>query len=250
MDLDNENYPGGFYKLMRQLEKKETPFLEAATALPPVDVDFSTLCAPLPPSGGAAVTDLSDLADHHIAHKWQALRDEFADLPEIWALHALCIAILRRRDPPAEARQLFLRIWREQGANLASELSTRWLISAAATFADHGDTIEQRLGGQGLQMLFHLIKLHDSERRLSGRATDNGFPRIKGKDLDALGLGMKPYHLPHGDLDRHMLARLWRYAEQDSALQPLGVQMLRMVMSDPRSIFGRVQRYKSKVPRL
>lgn len=35
-----------------------------------------------------------------------------------------------------------------------------------------------------------MIKLHDSERRLSGRPTDSGLPRVKGKDLDDIGLGM------------------------------------------------------------
>ncbi|MEK0163018.1 hypothetical protein VWX35_14930 [Phaeobacter sp. A36a-5a] len=242
MDIDNETYPGGFYSLLRQLEKKETPFIDPASALPPVDVDLSSLLAPLPEAALQSPED--DLPSRHIARKWEALRAEFAGQPELWARHALCIAILRRRDPPEQARSLFLRIWREQGAMLAAELPTRWLISAAATFADHGDTMEQRLGGQGLQMLFHMIALHDSERRLSGRPTDSGFPRVKGKKLDDIGFGMKPYHLPHGDLDRHMLARLWRQVEDDAVLRPLGVRMLRMVMDDPRSIFGRIQRYK------
>ncbi|WP_271879747.1 hypothetical protein [Phaeobacter italicus] len=244
MDIAKQNYPGGFYKLLRQLERRETPFQAPLSALPPVDVVLTDLFTPLPNPASTSAS-LDDLPDHHIAHKWQALRAEFAGAPEIWALHALCIAILRRRDPPQEARALFLRIWTEHGADLAADLPIRWLISAAATFADHGETIEQRLGGQGLQMLFHLIKLHDSERRLSGRPLDRGLPRIKGKELDDLGFGMSPYHLPHGDLDRNMLARLWRICENDLVLRPLGMKMLRMVMEDPRSIFGRIQRYKA-----
>ncbi|UWS05103.1 hypothetical protein K4K94_05060 [Phaeobacter inhibens] len=244
MDIDNENYPGGFYKLLRQLEKKEVPFVDPLSALPAADADLAILFRPLTNPAPVSATQ-KGLPSHHIAHKWQSLREEFAGDPEIWALHALCIAILRRREAPPEARALFLRIWAEHGAALAARLPTRWLISAAATFADHGETIDQRLGGQGLQMLFHMIKLHDSERRLSGRPTDSGLPRVKGKDLDDIGLGMTPYHLPYGDLDRHMLARLWRYGEQDPVLQPLAVRMLRMVMEDPRSIFGRIQRYKA-----
>jgi hypothetical protein len=42
-----------------------------------------------------------------------------------------------------------------------------------------------------------------------------------------------------------MLARLWRICENDLVLRPLGMKMLRMVMEDPRSIFGRIQRYKA-----
>ena len=41
-----------------------------------------------------------------------------------------------------------------------------------------------------------------------------------------------------------MLARLWRLAERDDTLQPLGFRMLRMVMTDKRSVFARVQRYR------
>ncbi len=94
-------------------------------------------------------------------------------------------------------------------------------------------------------MLFDLIKLHDSERRQSGRKNSSGFPRRRGGPRpDDLAFGMDAYSLDRGDLDKNMLARLWRYTENDTVLQPLGVQMLRLVMSDPRSIFGRIQRYK------
>ncbi|AHD01301.1 hypothetical protein METH_12030 [Leisingera methylohalidivorans DSM 14336] len=245
MDLEHEHYPGGFYTLMRRLEKREAPFDDPLSVLPPLDIDLNALKAQRVDSAPEMIDMPEDR--RHALRKRALIRTEFLGQPELWALHALCIAILRRRSPPPEAQQLFLRIWREHGSTLALELPVRWLISAATTFGDHGETIDQRLGGQGLMMLFDLIKLHDSERRQSGRKNSDGFPRSRGGPRpDDLGFGLEPYSLPHGDLDMNLLARLWRYSENDTVLQPLGMRMLRMVMSDPRSIFGRIQRYKDR----
>lgn len=230
---------------MRRQEKREAPFEEPLQALPPVDTDLNALRSQLV----AAAPDPGSLPDNRkcALRKKALLQAEFTGKPELWLLHGLCIAILRRRGPPPEARQLFLRIWAEQGSALARELPVRWLISAAATFADHGETMDQRLGGQGLMMLFDLIKLHDSERRQSGRRNSDGFPRTRGgRRPDSLAFDMVPYSLDRGDLDKNMLTRLWRHAEDDAVLRPLGVRMLQMVMSDPRSIFGRIQRYKER----
>lgn len=230
---------------MRRQEKRETPFADALSVLPPAGTDLNVLRSRMV----ADEPDLDNFAEgrRSAVRKKAALQAEFVGKPELWLLHALCIAILRRREPPAEARQLFLRIWADQGRALAHELPVRWLISAATTFADHGETADQRLGGQGLMMLFDLIKLHDSERRQSGRKNSEGFPRTRsGRRPDKLAFGMVPYSLDRGDLDKNMLARLWRYAENDPVLRPLGVRMLQLVMSDPRSIFGRIQRYKER----
>ncbi|MBY6137867.1 hypothetical protein KUV26_00280 [Leisingera daeponensis] len=248
MDLDQENYPGGFFTLMRRLEKREWPFDNPLAALPPADCDLTALLE----QRISEVPDTSDMAEDrcNALRKQALLRAEFSGQPELWALHALCIAILRRQPPHPLARQLFLRIWTEHGKDLAAGLPVRWLIAAATTFADHGETIDQRLGGQGLMLLFDLIKLHDSERRESRRKNSVGFPRQRGGPKpDDLAFGMVPYALERGDLDMNLLARLWRHAENDAVLRPLGVQMLRMVMSDPRSIFGRIQRYKNRTGR-
>lgn len=242
MDIENPVYPGGYYSLMRNLDHAERPFQNAHLVLPPADVDLAALAnqtvtadpdRPLP----EGKTDAR--------RKLHALELEFDGGNALHLLHALTIALLRRRDASEEARQLYLRLWREQGQFLADTLTVRWMISAATTFGDHGDTIEQRLGGQGLSILFDLIKLHDSERRQSGRPNDNGFPRVRGaRPRDGLAFDMDPYSLENGDLDMNMLARLWRLAETDPVLRPLGFRMLRLVMSDRKTIFARLRRYK------
>ena len=242
MELENTVYPGSYYALMRFLERKEVPYLRAEEFLPPLDVDLAALSQQM-----VQADPLPDTYVKRCAHyKFLDLQQEFDGKPALHLFHAYVIALLRRNDPPAHAPQLFLRMWREQGAFLAKTLSVRWLISAATTFGDHGENPTQMKGGMGLSMLFDLIKLHDSERRVTGRANDNAFSRKSGRNIPPLAFGMTGYSLPVGDLDKHMLARLWRMAEDDAVLRPLGFRMLELVMTDHRTIFARMRRYKDK----
>jgi hypothetical protein len=244
MDIDTALYPGGFHTLMQRLERRETPFKDAESEIPPPGADLQAMA-------GTMIPPQEDDPDpargkRMIRTKWLAFRREFEGRPELFARHALMVAILRRRSPPDAARALFLRMWQEQGPLLARELPVRWLISAATTFADHGATADQRLCGQGLSLLFDLIKLHDSERRVSGRPNDQGFAQIRGRQRHSMAFDLVPYSLPDGDLDMNLLARLWRHTENDPVIRPLGQHMLRMVMHDPRTVFGRIQRYKKR----
>lgn len=243
MEFDSELYPGGFFSLMKRLEKREHPFLQPEQSLPEADVDFAALWRQTIPED---IADPDVTTRYDPEHKLQQLRYEMRGQSEIFALHAFLIAILRRRPTSELARQLFLRLWSEDGAKLAKELAPRWLISAATTFADHGATIDQRLGGQGLALLFDLIKLHDSERRLSGRLNSSGFPRIKGRSKDDLAFDLDGYSLRGGDMDKNILARLWRHGENDQVIAPLCQRMLGDLLREPRTVFARIQRYKNR----
>jgi hypothetical protein len=243
MEFDSELYPGGFFSLMKRLEKREHPFLRPEQSLPKADVEFAALWRQTIPED---IADPDVTTQYDPEHKLQQLRYEMRGQSEIFALHAFLIAILRRRPTSELARQLFLRLWSEDGARLAKELAPRWLISAATTFADHGATTDQRLGGQGLALLFDLIKLHDSERRLSGRLNSSGFPRIKGRSKDDLAFDLEGYSLRRGDMDKNILARLWRHGENDQVIAPLCQRMLGDLVREPRTVFARIQRYKNR----
>ncbi|WP_170607700.1 hypothetical protein [Ruegeria arenilitoris] len=243
-DIDQENYPGGFYTIMHHLERREAPYLFPEKVLPVPDVDLDKLS-----ELRVAEPDPKAIFDNRrdASKKLHSLQQEFVGQSQLLLTHAICVALLRRAPAPTQARDLFLRLWSEKGAVLAGDLPVRWLISSATTFADHGQTIEQRLGGQSLSLLFDLIKLHDSERRVSLQPCDKAFD-IGREEHDQLPLAfdMPGYSLRTGDLDRTLLARLWRYAENDPVLRPLGFRMLKLVMYDPRSIFGRIQHYKNR----
>ncbi|MEM6373607.1 MAG: hypothetical protein AAF727_12620 [Pseudomonadota bacterium] len=238
---DTSIHSGGYVKLMNTLDKKRSPFKNAADLVPPLDTDLDTLWTTEVPE-----TDLkySDTPRYDVRRKYLELQMEFVGQPEILRLHALLIAMSRRRDPPPDAMPLFFRIWREQGARLADTLSVRWLISSATTFADCGENGDQRALGMGLSTVFDLIKLHDSERRCTGKPGNEKVKFVRHKRRPPLAFDMPPYSMERGDLDRIMLARLWHLSEQDSTIAPLAMRMLLLLMEDRSTIFARVQAYK------
>jgi hypothetical protein len=234
-------YEGGFDKLMRFLDKRQRPFGDPDAALPAADIDLRALFD----RKVAAPPQHFDSAERYSAHrKWLELQAEFEGQPEILHLHAMLIACSRRNAMPPAAETLFFRIWDEHGAALVDLLDVRWMISSATTFADIGRSGDQRALGMGLSTLFDLIKLHDSERRVSGQPGKAPFRFSPEAKRFPIPFKMPPYSLAGGDLDKVMLARLWQLTERDATIRPLGRAMLRMVMTDPRSIFGRVQEFK------
>jgi len=234
-------YPGGFARLMRFLERRQRPFVDAATVVPPADVDLAALHAQIvPPPQGC----IDDLPRFSVERKWLELQQEFEGGSELFRLHAMLIAISRRNDPPPGALPLFFRIWDEQGPVMARELPVRWLISTATTFADCGQNADQRALGMGLSTLFDLVKLHDSERRRAGLSGDAVQPAAPGAERPPLGFDMNPYSFARGDVDRVMIARLWQLAERDRTIRPLAMRMLGIVMTDRHSIFARAQSLK------
>lgn len=242
--IDKEEiHPGGFYKLLRELDRRQQPFQDVTLVLPPADVDLNGLYLDrVPPTA----KQVEDCPKYSAEAKWVELQSEFEGQSALYLVHAMMIAILRRKNPPRVALDLFLRIWAEKGAELAAELSTRWLISSATTFADCGQNSDQRALGMGLSTLFDLIKLHDSERRITGQPGNTPFRRKKDVRRATMPMRMKPYSLRTGDLDRVMLARLWQLCERDPTIKPLGMRMLWMVMTDRRTIFGRVEKFKQR----
>ncbi|WP_147106007.1 hypothetical protein [Tateyamaria sp. syn59] len=238
---DNPIYAGDYAALMRFLEKRQRPFDNAADLVPPLDTDLAALWDQMVP---ATTLKYSDTPRYDVRRKHLELQKEFKGAPQILHLHALLIAISRRDAPPAHALPLFFRLWREEGQRLADILSVRWLISTATTFADCGETGDQRALGMGLSVLFDLVKLHDSERRCTGKPGHEKVKFVRHKYRPPLGLDMPPYSIEKGDLDKVLLARLWQLTERDTTIRPLAMRMLRMVMTDRATVFARMQSYK------
>ena len=97
----------------------------------------------------------------------------------------------------------------------------------------------------GFSVLFDMIKLHDSERRLSGRAGDEPFPRRRKDKVAPLAFDLEGYSMRNGDLDLNLFARLWKLSESDLTIRPLGLKMLELAMTDPRTVFNRIQAIKA-----
>lgn len=236
-------YHGGFAGLLRRQEKRQRRFDGVDGILPDVDIDLVPLfdrIIPIPQ------VPFDDAPRYSASRKWLELQHTFQGQAEIHHLHAFLIAISRRDDPPTSAVTLFHRIWSEHGGQMAQLISVRWMISAATTFSDIGQTGDQRAAGMALSVLFDMIKLHDSERRISGQPGRTPFRASEGRKRFPVAFGMAPYAFKGGDLDKIMLARIWQLCERDATIRPLGFAMLRRVMTEPRSIFGRVQDIKNK----
>ncbi|WP_120501275.1 hypothetical protein [Roseovarius sp. EL26] len=241
MDIAKEIYRGGFYSLGQHHEKKQHPVTGVEHVIPEPDVDLRSLMQEMvPPSPEVDV----EYDKYDIRAKLITLQKQFVDQSKLLLLHAVLIAILRKRDPHEHAVVLFQRLWNEHGEFLAKKLNIRWKISASTTFADHGVNFEQRSLGMGLSILFDSIKMHDCERRRSGQSGDQPFNLNKQVTRPSLAFDMGDYSFSKGDIDRNMLARLWVLAERDIVIFPLARAMLFEIMTDDRSIFARLQKLK------
>ncbi|MGD9864839.1 MAG: hypothetical protein AB7S99_16685 [Pseudodonghicola sp.] len=232
---------GGKGELERYFGLRERPFRNVSAVIPAGRIDLAPMKVNILPEADAPPDREATL---DAREKYRSLRLEFAGAPELFAFHAMVIALLRRRDCPPRFGKLFLRIWQEEGPFLADHLPVRWLISSATTFADVGNTPAQRLAGQSLALVFDMIKLHDSERRFSGLPGSVPLPFNFRDDRFPLAFDLPPYSMRTGDLDRSILMRLWRMSQSDPLFRPLGTRMMDLLMTDDRTVFARVQKYK------
>lgn len=237
-----EVYPGGYEALLGHARRREAPMQRIGKALPPGRVDLDALSVARIPED---LPLIQRRPTNDAREKLQHIRQELAGHSELAAIHGLTMAILRRSTFPPRVRRLFFRMWKEKGDFLVDTLPTRWLVSAATTFADHGRNPDQRLAGLALVLLFDLVKLHDSERRLSGRPNSVPFPRNERFHLFDLACGLPPYQMETGDLDKMLLVRVWRLCQRDPLVRPLANRLLEMLQNDPRSVFARVQSFKN-----
>ena len=240
----SDTYPGGIPGMLAQMDGRMEPLeYGPGEALPPADLDLG-------PLKDAKVLPISrDPAEQRdsLSTYWgkrRELRREFEGLPELCFLHGLCIANLRRESFPPEAKTLFLRMWAEEGLFLRRRLTARWLISAVASFADHGETEVQRRVGHTLTVLFGLIKLYETERLYSGTPAHKPFT-WRGKAGGGIPLDMAQFSIPAGGLDANMRGRIWRDAETDPVIGPLAHDLIERLVSEDGTVFRRLRRMRN-----
>lgn len=238
-------YHGGLRAILRKFEAKQRPILSPLDYLPPTDCILDDMRERLVTQKTGRPTSR---APDELDRVYREIHAEFLGRSELLFVHAMLIAISRRRPLPAEIAPFFLRLWTEQGDWLAQNLDTRWKISAATSFAELGQTQAQRAVGMGLSVLFDTIKLYESERSINGKAGTQLGRRLPIAKRGPLPLGLRPYVIARGDLDRNMLARLLSLAQQDAAIHPLAQSMLMQIMTDTGTVFARMQSRKGILP--
>jgi len=217
-------------QMLADQAEAEAPFAHFPDDMPAA----RDLSAPVIAPDGAA----EDAAFDDFAARSRNLARAFAGRPRLHFVHAQCVTLLRRRDPPDGIAALFHRLWAEHGDALAAALPVRWLISAATTFADHGPTAAERQAGEGLSTLFAMLKLAETERLFSGFAPDTPFR--PGRSQRPLPMDMQPFAIHGGDLDRALLARIWRAGTASPATDALTRRLLCGLLQEPRGLFARL----------
>lgn len=243
MENGDPLYQGGFDALMERRAARRQPWACGPGTLPRADVSLMSVRATIVP---APTHTPAQFDPRDFRSKTAVIHAEFQGQSALLLLHAQLVTLLERADPPRETADLFHRLWAEQGTFLADSLDTRWQVAGAATFADHGRNAVQTALGMGLSVMFDMIRLHDTERRLTGRPLEVPFrKRARGK-LQQLAFDMMPFSLRAGEADRAMLSRLWELSGRDTVIQPLARAMLDKAMWDRRSIFARLQALRVK----
>ncbi len=205
-----------------------------ADILPDPDVDLAGLGARMMPADAempeASRVDMRNQAD--------ILRYHFRGRSELaWTL-GLVISCLRRDTQLTEkARNLFHRIWREEGQNLVAELSTRWLISTLQTFLDHGRGEAQRLIGGIGYFYANMMKIYEGERAIEGLETDAVYPGSEAQTKNGFR-GMDRYTLGGTDLLLNTNALALSYAAADP-VAGLILEELLLRVKHSHSVFSR-----------
>lgn len=164
--------------------------------------------------------------------------------PEMMLVHAKLITLLRRRTPPPHATALFNQLWSHDPDRLAAALHPRWLISAAETMADHGQTAPQRATGLALSVLCKTVKIHETERLFSGQPPQALFSGTMKRHR--LALDQAPFALLHGDADRVLFTRILRGAIGDPVAEALAWTLIPSLLADDRSVFRRLRHMRAR----
>ncbi|MFN4158145.1 MAG: polysaccharide pyruvyl transferase family protein [Gemmobacter sp.] len=119
--------------------------------------------------------------------KLRCLMAQFNGATVLHWYHAGLIVHLRRDLRVAVMRRRFLDLWQDRQEDLLQGLSSRWLVSALDTFADHAETPADRAAAVGVSMAATLLRLAETER--SGGAPHGTSPNLDGLTLFSVGQG-------------------------------------------------------------
>ena len=103
-------------------------------------------------------------SSNNLEEHFVALRDEFIDQSELCYTHAKIIVLIRRDFEAKNHFTIFEKLWEEEKDYLLKHLNTRWLISAADTFADFSDDDSIKSLSVACSCLLNTVKMQESER--------------------------------------------------------------------------------------
>ena len=177
--------------------------------------------------------------DEHFA----ALRDEFVGQTELCYSHAKIIVLIRRDFETKNHYLLFEQLWEEEKDYLLKHLNTRWLISAADTFADFSDDDSIKGLSVACSCLLNTVKMQESERFITNAQNfiddKEKMTRLDNEERISLFDGTSVFKVGTDDTLRNMRWRIDKVAKINTAGEILLEIFLRLQEHD--TVFKRLR---------
>lgn len=113
------------------------------------------------------VKDYTHGSSNDLTEHFNLLKNEFSGESELVYTHAKIIVLIRREFEVKKHLQIFEQLWEEEKKFLLENLSTRWLISAADTFADNSKDHSIQALSLACSCLLNTIKIQETERYIT-----------------------------------------------------------------------------------
>ena len=177
--------------------------------------------------------------DEHFA----ALRDEFVGQSELCYTHAKIIVLIRRDFEEKNHFAIFEQLWEEEKDYLLKHLNTRWLISAADTFADFSDDDSIKSLSVACSCLLNTVKMQESERFITNAHSSiddkEKMTRLDNEERVPLFDGTSVFKIGTDDTLRNMRWRIDKVAKINIAGEILLEIFLRLQEHD--TVFKRLK---------
>lgn len=185
-----------------------------------------------------------------VERHFETLERGFLGKPSLSFELVKIIVLIRRGIALEQNVKLFFTIIEAEIDFLLNVLSTRWIISIADTYADHGTDLQQATAVMIIAP-FNMIKLTETERLIMAdnhhdehKIELNDQRRARREPLE-LWDGMTTYSLRHGDMPRNMIARMRRIAARDRVLSRIFDTLLQRALAG-ETILSRLAAYHTR----
>ena len=182
-------------------------------------------------------------SSNNLEEHFVTLRDEFIDQSELCYTHAKIIVLIRRDFESKKHFAIFENLWKEEKDYLLKHLNTRWLISAADTFADFSDDDSIKSLSVACSCLLNTVKMQESERFITNAHSfiddKEKMTRLDNEERVPLFDGTSVFKIGTDDTLRNMRWRIDKVAKINIAGEILLEIFLRLQEHD--TIFKRLK---------
>jgi len=182
-------------------------------------------------------------SSNNLEEHFVALRDEFIDQSELCYTHAKIIVLIRRDFEVKNQFTIFEKLWKEEKDYLLKHLNTRWLISAADTFADFSDDDAIKSLSIACSCLLNTVKIQESEHFITNydnyEVDSKKITRLDNEERVPLFDGTSVFKVGTDDTLRNMRWRIDKAAKINIAGEILLEIFLRLQEHD--TVFKRLK---------